>query len=173
MRQIGIFVGRMCPVHKGHMRMIDSLIQQYGYDDSLVFIGSSTAKISYRILFSYEDRRRWLKQLYPQLKIMGLPDAPESDKTWFAMLDDYINCAFPGEKEILFIGGSQEDVEFYYNYGRSVHIVNRDEFKCSGTNVRQLLLMEEDISKFVDSRIVEDVQNTFRKQIKKLDELRG
>lgn len=171
---IGIYMGRFCPIHIGHMRIINSLINLYGYDNSLVFIGSCNAPISFRVLFTYADRRRWIKRLYPQLKVMGMPDVPENDNVWMQLVDDAIDCAFPfGSQNRVFFGGSQEDIEFFYESGKQIQIVDRDQVPVSATNIRQLLLLENDITKFVDPRIANEVQDIFRKRLKLLDELRG
>ena len=173
-KSIGIYAGRFCPIHIGHMRIINSLINLYGPDNSLVFIGSCNAPISWRVLFTYADRRRWIKRLYPNLKVMGIPDVPGNDSVWLQLIDDAIDCAFPYDSQNrIFFGGSQEDIEFFYESGRQIRIIDRDAVPVSATNVRQLLLMEEDITKFVDPRIANEVQDVFRKRLKMLDELRG
>ena len=143
MRDIGIYIGRFCPFHKGHQAVINHMIKRFSVDDLLVFIGSSNSPIEWRVLFTYEDRRRWIKRLYPEIKLMGLPDYPDNDTVWFHMLDDYINCTFGTEVNPVFFGGAEEDVSFYYQYGRNVEIIDRNNFQCSGTNIRLLLLMED------------------------------
>lgn len=173
MRNIGIYVGRFCPIHTGHMRIIDAMLKRYTDENCLVLIGSCNAPISWRVLFTYADRRRWIKRLYPTLKVIGMPDVPGNDSVWLQMIDDYIDVAFPfGSQNRTFFGGSQEDIEFFYDNGRQIEIVDRDEIPVSATNIRQLLLLEESIHKFVDLRIAHEVKDIFRKRIKMLDELR-
>lgn len=173
MQNIGIYVGRFCPIHTGHMRIIDAMIKRFTDNNCLLFIGSCNSPISWRVLFTYSDRRRWIKRLYPTLKVMGMPDVPGNDAVWLQMIDDYIDTAFPhGSQNRIFFGGSQEDIEFFYDNGRQIEIVDRDEHPVSATNIRQLLLLEESIHKFVDPRIAHEVKDIFRKRIKMLDELR-
>jgi hypothetical protein len=102
-----------------------------------------------------------------------MPDVPGNDAVWLQMIDDYIDVAFPhGSQNRTFFGGSQEDIEFFYDNGRQIEIVDRDAHPVSATSIRQLLLLEEPIQKFVDPRIAHEVRDIFHKRIKMLDELR-
>ena len=172
----GVFVGRVSPPHVGHQKIIDKMITDCGVDNCVVFIGSSVSPLSWRVLFSYEDRKRWLRRLYGKdLRIVGMPDNMNGDVQWIEMLDDYLNAIFPGRSNsTIFYGGSREDIEFFYTHGsRLVNIVDRFELKVSATQVREMLLQNMDIKDVVDPKIAKEVKEVFRKQLKKLDEMRG
>lgn len=171
---IGITVGRFCPLHLGHQRIIKQMINDVGPKNSLIMIGSSNSPISWRVLFDYVDRRRWIKRIFPDIRVIGMPDAPNNDSMWFTMLDDYISSIFSNIKnrEVIFYGGCSEDVDYFYSHNRKVKIVDRQEVKISGTNVREMLLQNISIENFVDKRILKEVKEIFDKQLKKLDELR-
>ena len=175
MNKIGVFVGRLSPLHIGHEKIIDKMIEYCGLENCIVFIGSSASPLSWRVLFSYNDRERWLRRLYGKdIRIVGMPDVLLSDTQWLEMLDDYINAIFPEEKDVVFYGGCSEDVRFFYEHGRrKVNIVNREELPVSATQVREMLLQGMDISGVVNPKIAKEVKEVFHKQLKKLDELRG
>ena len=167
-----VYVGRFCPLHIGHMEVINMMISQFAISNCLVFIGSCNSPISWRVLFTYADRRRWLRKLYPSLKVIGMPDVPGNDSIWLQMIDDYIECVFGPHQDITFFGGSTEDILFFHNNHRKVKIHDREINPVSATSVRQLLLLDDPIVKFVDPRISNEVRDVFRKRIKMLDELR-
>ena len=172
----GIFVGRVCPLHLGHQKIIQKMIDDCGVDNCLMFIGSSNASLSWRVLFPYMRRRNWVKRIFKQLKVIGIPDCVNNDTEWFMMLDDYITSVFPEarKEDIIFYGGKQEDVIFFYSHeNRNVEIVNRYELPISATQVREMLLLNLDISTVVDPRIAKEVKEVFHKQLKKLDQLRS
>ena len=70
----GIFVGRVCPLHLGHQKIIQKMIDDCGVDNCLMLIGSSNAPLSWRVLFPYMRRRNWVKRIFKQLKVIGIPD---------------------------------------------------------------------------------------------------
>ena len=69
-----VFLGRMNPIHAGHEKVISEMVNQFGIGNSLVIIGSSSADFSLRNYFSYQERRRFIKTIFPQLEVVGLPD---------------------------------------------------------------------------------------------------
>jgi phosphopantetheine adenylyltransferase len=184
MAKIGVVAGRFCPPHAGHMRVIGRMVEECGVDRSLVIIGSCASPLSFRVLFGYSDRKRWLRRVLPKgLRIIGTPDYPGDDPLWVEVMFDQVSAIFPevvgpradyhpGPVEVVFYGGSEEDVAVVSRAGFATAIVDRNGQPCSATNVRQLLLNEEPVSKFVDKRIEKEVVEIFRKQLKKLDELR-
>ena len=178
MRNVGIFIGRMCPIHKGHMKIIQQMIDDNGISNSLVFIGSAASHLKLRVMFNYGDRRRWIKRLFPDLRIMGIPDFPESDVIWMNMVDDAVNSVFRYNPKcddpinITFYGGSTEDVEFFYDAGKQVKIVDRNELPVSASMIRLLLLQGESTENWIDNRIRSEVEDLFKKRIKQIDKLR-
>ena len=172
----GIFVGRCAPLHLGHQKIIQKMIDDCGVNNCLMLIGSSNTPLSWRVLFPYMRRRNWVERIFKQLKVIGIPDCVNNDTEWFMMLDDYITSVFPEarKEDIIFYGGKQEDVIFFYSHeNRSVEIVNRYELPISASQVREMLLLNLDISTVVDPRIAKEVKEVFHKQLKKLDQLRS
>lgn len=166
----GVFVGRMCPLHIGHCFVIDKMITDYGYDNSLIVIGSANSPISFRVMFNYIERRRWINKIYKNnIKVVGAPDVPHSDEIWYTMLKDMFECIFP-EKDPVFYVGSLNDI---YNFPEHVNtdIVNRDLINVSGTIVRDLLLKEQPIDKWIHPVIKGEIISIFKKRIKQLDSI--
>lgn len=111
-----IFVGRMCPIHLGHEEIIKKMIKECG-ENSLVIVGSSNAPISLRHFFSYEERRGFVKKLFPEVAVAGLPDYP-TDGEWLTALDDIIAIAKVNPREAVFYGGCEEDIRFFLEAGK-------------------------------------------------------
>jgi len=163
---VGISVARVSPFHIGHQRLIGQMIEDCGIERCLGFIGSCASQISWKNLFTYNDRKRWYKTLFPHLRILGMPDTADWDiENWLSMLDDYIEAIFGKSDEVIFYGGDTYDIRFFIENQRKTVIVNRyDHTRISATDIRNLLLEKQDISKLIDPRIHDDVVATFKKR---------
>src|SRR3989339_1341083 len=73
MKEVGVLLGRFSPFYKGHQAQADSMIRERGLENCLIIIGSSDS-YNYRTPFSYEQRREIIKQIYPGMTIIPLPD---------------------------------------------------------------------------------------------------
>jgi cytidyltransferase-like protein len=102
------FVGRMNPIHLGHERLIDGMIAAFGIENSTVILGSSNAPTTLRHYFSYEDRRDFVRTLYPTIRVIGIPDY-RTDAEWMIALDDLIESkdGLGNANKAQFYGGSQ------------------------------------------------------------------
>lgn len=173
---LGVYIGRCCPPHIGHARIIESMLQEHGVDKSLVMIGSSSSPISYRNLFTLGDRQMMLKMLFPTLNTTGIPDH-ESDEGWFGDVWSTINCwrhmrddeRVPDiqrvdAKQVMFYAGCEEDVLFLVDRGYQVKILNRFDGSgptVSATEVRDALVHNRDVSGLVPHRIENFVKERF------------
>lgn len=159
----GIFVGRMCPIHLGHELVIKEMNRECG-NNSLVIIGSSSAPISLRHFFSYEDRRGFLRRMFPDQKVVGLPDY-QTDQEWLTAMDDILVVAGINPAEAVFFGGCEEDIRFFLEAGRKYKILNRftgETPKISATEVRDSLIHNRELDGLLNPIIAEEVKNTFR-----------
>lgn len=175
MTKYGVLVGRFSPLHLGHEKIIQNMIDDCGIDNCVVLIGSANATLRFRTPFDYKTRNRWIRRIFPDLRLGPIGDFAGDDRQWFLMLDDILQLSFPGvnvQNDITFYGGKEEDVNFYYNCGRQVKIVDRNVLPISATNVRRLLLLGEEIESIVNPKIASEVKEIFNKQVKKLDDLR-
>jgi nicotinamide mononucleotide adenylyltransferase len=132
-------------------------------DKSLVVIGSSNAPMSLRHFFSYRERREFLKTVFPQLRIVGIPDF-WNDKEWMLALDDVLAVAGFDPLKTVFFGGCEEDVRFFIEAGREVSLMNRFDGstpRISATEVRDALIHERELSNLVNPAIAEAVRKSF------------
>jgi nicotinic acid mononucleotide adenylyltransferase len=158
----GVYIGRLCPMHLGHQALVEGLLEVFPQNHA-VFIGSCNRPISIRNLFSYGDRSDFVKAVFPRVRIAPLPDF-ETDESWFRALDDLIYILGAEPKNVIFIGGSKEDVDFFYNNGRTVHIVNRytgPTKKVSGSEIRDAMIEKHSLDGLLDPKVISLVTERF------------
>ncbi len=174
MKKIGVFVGRLCPIHVGHQATIDKMIEECGMSHSLIILGSVGQKVTYRVLFSYAQRKNWIRHLYdPKLRIVGLPDFPNDNHSWRELVFDLIHSSFmhtyEGEDldmedmEIMFYGGSIVDLEMFSDVGCKIRVVDRTSMPVSATVVRDMALRGMDVSPYIHHYIHDDFKRKFAK----------
>ncbi|MFA5926945.1 MAG: adenylyltransferase/cytidyltransferase family protein [Patescibacteria group bacterium] len=161
----GVYVGRFSPVHAGHEVVISHMIDVCGEANSLVVVGSCNHPISMRHFFSYKERRDLLRHLYPNLKVLGLPDY-QSDEEWLLALDDILEtCGIDPFHEATFFGGSRGDIEFFISASRQFEIINRYDGvaspKISASEVRDCLVEGRSIEGLVNPAIAQVVTDIF------------
>ena len=164
--KVGVFVGRLCPIHSGHQTTIDTMIKDVGIDNSLIILGSVAQKVTFRVLFSYSQRKDWIHKIYGDtIRIVGVPDFPNDDRSWLQLIYDNIHSAFCHLEnfEIVFYGGSPNDLEYFSNVGSFVKIVDRSKVPVSATVIRDMMLRGMNVSDFLDEKIVEDVEYKFKR----------
>ncbi len=158
----GMYVGRLCPIQLGHQRLIEALTLAFP-KRHLVALGSAGKPISYRHLFNYADRAEFVRAVFPRARVVPLPDF-EEDAVWFRALDHLIEASGGDPVRTVFIGGCEEEMEYFARYGRKTHIVNRfagDTPSVSGTEVRDALIGGRSLDGMLDARIVPLVAERF------------
>lgn len=168
MKKVGVFVGRICPLHIGHTAIISEMITDVGVENSMIIIGSVGQKPSFRVLFSYHQRKEWVKKVYHNSvrcpRIVGAIDLPGDNDAWFELVLDSINSAFDHSGEdidIVFYGGSYNDIEYFSDRGYEFVIVDRTKVPVSATAIRDLMLRGVDVSDFLPNEIASDVVAKF------------
>ena len=168
-KKVGVFVGRMCPIHIGHQCTIDTMIKDVGIENSLIILGSVGQKVTFRVLFSYFQRKQWIRRIYNHdIRIVGVPDFPGDNQSWKEMVFDQIWSAFAHlgqDIDIVFYGGSIDDVEIFHNVGASTKIVDRTKVPVSATVIRDLMLRGMDVKDFLHVKIHNDVTQKFTRII--------
>lgn len=157
----GAYIGRFAPMHLAHGQLIEEMISTYG-DNCLVLIGSCNRPMSFRNIFTYEDRRNIIKTIFPTVKVVGLPDF-EDDKNWFCQLDDTLSFAGVNPKDVTFFGGCKEDVVFFQN-ARNIKIINRFDGstpKISATEVRDALIEKRPLEHLLYKSTIPMIQEIF------------
>ena len=99
------------------------------------------------------------------IRIVGLPDFPNDNASWMELLTDLIRASFAHleEYDIVFYGGSHEDVDIFHEHGYATKIVDRTKVPVSATVIRDLSLRGMDVSDFLDERIHGDFVRKFAK----------
>ena len=163
MSKHGAYVGRINPLHLGHEAVGEEMLKQFGVENSMLIMGSSNTPFSLRHFFSYEERRGFVKKVFPELKIVGLPDYP-TDKEWLVAMDDLLIARGFDPLEVVFFGGCEEDILFFYDAGRKCHILNRFDGttpKISATEVRDCLIYGRSLEGMINPLIAGDVRDLF------------
>ncbi|MEI6378545.1 MAG: hypothetical protein WCO55_02715 [Candidatus Falkowbacteria bacterium] len=161
MKIIGAYLGRFNPIHTAHEQVIGDMIKEFGVKNSLVLIGSANAPISLRHFFSYEERRSFIKTIFPELKVVSLPDFG-NDQEWLLALDDIIRLS--GATQTIFFGGCKEDVSTLIDGGKECRIFNRFDGttpKISATEIRDCLIYGRSLDGLVNPQIADTIQKLF------------
>lgn len=163
-KNVGVFVGRLCPIHNGHKETIDKMIRDNGIENCLIVLGSVGQKATFRVLFSYHQRKKWVRSLYGQeIRIVGMPDFPNDNNSWIDLLTDQIHASFCHMENynIAFYGGSYNDLDVFSNYGFRVEVVDRTKMPVSATVIRDMALRGMSIRDFVPQEIHDDFTYKF------------
>lgn len=167
-----VYIGRFCPMHLGHQAMIGGVYKASRYDH-LILIGSCNQPTSYRNLFDFKDRLEIIRTIYPDLTIAGLPDFKGDNDSWLANLDCMIATTGTHPKDVVFVGGCEEDITWFKAANRETFLVNRFSgitLNVSGTEIRDHLITGhyDKLTGLLDNRIIPIVINKFKTQWAKL-----
>ena len=167
--KIPVYIGRFCPIHNGHEAIMRGILEA-SPDNHIVFVGSCNQPISYRNIFTFEDRIDFIDQVTGgQLITAGLPDFKNDNKSWFLSLDKLIQLGGYLPKEIVFIGGCREDIEWFEENKRATLVVNRFEGftqNISGTEIRDSLITgnTKRLNTLINPKIVDVVLERFNQR---------
>jgi nicotinamide mononucleotide adenylyltransferase len=170
MTETGVLLGRFSPFHKGHQAEVEYMIEEHGIEKCLVMIGSSDS-YNYRTPFTYEQRMTIIKAVYPEIKIIPLPDIKakqiffdgSTNQQWLASIKEI-------EKEMgvkfIFYGGSKEDLSVLSEAFETKIAVNRRKGhqEISATNVRRALDNHDDesLSRLLDPKVIPLVKEYYQ-----------
>lgn len=164
-KEFAVLIGRYCPIHVGHEAVIRAMQAKYA-EDCIVGIGSANHPVSIRHFFSYTQRRGFIHKVFPDLQVFALPDFP-TDEEWILALDDILHLRDVDPTSATFFGGCQEDVDFFYRFGRKVEIMNRFDGstpKISATEVRDALIRERSLEGLLNPAIADSVRRSFQEK---------
>ena len=150
----------------GHYAVIDNMLKKHEVSKTLLIVGSSNAGFSLRHFFSYNERVKFIRKVFPEIKIVGLPDY-HSDEEWLSALDDILHAADINPKEVTFWGGCQEDIRFFLDDGRDCNILNRFDgttAKISATEVRDALIFDRSLDGLVHPVLTSDLKTIFKEK---------
>lgn len=173
MYKYGAYLGRLNPIHLGHEVIAREMIGQFGVENSLMLIGSSNAIFSLRNFFSYEERRGFAKRIFPDIKMVGLPDY-STDREWLTALDDLLFAVGFNPEEVIFFGGCEEDLRFFLDADRDCYVINRFDGstpKISATEIRDCLIHSRPVEDMLNPLIAEEVREIFLKKWEKFKKI--
>ena len=160
-----VMIGRFCPVHVGHEAMIAQMTNCYN-DIIIIMVGSANKPISFRNIFSFQERVSFLRKIIPsQCQIVGLPDFPTNEE-WLFNLDNLLIFGGIDPKNVTFYGGCEEDMQVLIKAGKTIKTVNRFDGttpKISATELRDALLHDRYFHEMVNAEIAGDVRAAFQK----------
>ena len=143
-----IYIGRFSPLHYGHIKIINFMLDAFNPADCLLILGSANAPLSEKNMFKYYQRREWINELYPELKIVAVPDF-DNDYDWAQNVENIVNATFCQSYNRVFLGGSEHDLWYCDLRNWNKLIISRSIIPISGTEIRKMLLNNEDISNHV------------------------
>lgn len=125
-----VFIGRFQPFHLGHQAVIDEALTQA--EEVIVIVGSSYAARNTRNPWTFEERKRIIRSVYPmrkdaprelshlgigaRVKIVGVPDYPYDENKWVASIQTAVLGAMkfhPGPLNIGLIGHAKDHTSYY------------------------------------------------------------
>ena len=110
--EIGVVIGRFqTPVlHEGHTKILDTVTGLHS--NVIVFLGVPKIQNTKRNPLDFSTRCKLIKESYPDVIIMALPDN-RSDEKWSENVDNIISTLFPEQPAILY--GSRDSFIPYYS----------------------------------------------------------
>ncbi len=161
-KQYSVLLGRFCPLHLGHQKIVDRLIQKFGEANILIIIGSSTTK-NFRTPYTLSQRKEMVHLVYPNIKTVPLPD-PEPDLITFhndtngVWLDSVEELEKRMEAKFTFFGGSIEDLNVLAERFKTKVLVDRKKKSnsISATKIREAVDKNDSktTSKMLDPRVL-------------------
>jgi nicotinic acid mononucleotide adenylyltransferase len=140
--KVNVLVGRMSPMHYGHIRLIKQMTTDND-SKNIIFLGSSNSPLSFRNIFSYNERKYFLNKIIPEnIHILPIADMSD-DRHWKECLYDTLKLIAEPE-EITFYTGSEKDIYYFELHRNSkIVIVDREEINnISSTQLRNIMLKD-------------------------------
>ena len=112
MKTVGVIIARFQSpyLHNGHKTLIDTVTKNH--NKTVIVLGVSPVKGSRKNPLDFHTREKMIKQAYPELVVLPLPDHP-LDTRWSQNLDTMLNSTFPGTGFKLY--GSRDSFIPYYS----------------------------------------------------------
>ncbi len=143
---LAVFVGRFCPFHVGHHHVISQALQQA--EHVLVLVGSARSPRSYRVPFTFQERRDMIEGSFPRelrerIRVLPLEDSTYNDSRWIQNVQTLVAqgasmCGLdPATAKVTLVGHSRDNTSYYLKLFPQWHSTEVPSFRdISGTNIR-------------------------------------
>ena len=153
-KKIGLFIGRFQPFHRGHLDALKQILE--ANDLVKIFIGSSNIQRTKDNPLSYEERKRYIKNVLPfsNYTLSALPD-DLSDDVWAENLK---NIAEPFDTAYIMSSDHTEKVMKNYDIPVKKLQCNID---INATALREMIRnKDEDFKKYIVDSLFPDTLRT-------------
>lgn len=131
--KLGVFIGRLQPMHEGHELIIQTMIDNT--DKQLVLIGSANQSNTLKNPWSYAERRDNVKQKFPNVSVEPLNDYLYNDFKWLDQTQ-YIIRMYSEDHDVCLYGHTKPD-NLYLSWFQSYEYIEVDPVSTiSGTQIR-------------------------------------
>lgn len=152
MKKIGFTIGKFAPLHKGHQFLIETALKEM--DEFYVVIYDTNV-----INISIEQRAKWIKKLYPKVKIIYAYNSPKKyglDKESVEIQMSYLSNLIKDIPVTHFYSSELygEKVANYLNIENRLVDLERKNVPISATLIRKDYLKE---SEYIENFIYLDI----------------
>lgn len=126
---IGVIIARFQTpyLHPGHINLIDSVKAKH--KRMVIVLGVSPVLGSKRNPLDFHTREKMIKNSYPDIVVLPLPDHPLDEK-WSASLDTLLSETFPASSFTLY-GGRNSFINFYTGRHKAEELPAHGEHSAS------------------------------------------
>lgn len=151
-KKVGFTIGKFAPLHKGHQFLIETALKEM--DEVYVVIYDTDI-----INISVKQRAKWIKKLYPKVKIIYAYNSPKKyglDKESVKIQMDYLSNLIKGIPVTHFYSSELygEKVANYLNIENRLVDLERKNIPISATLIRNDYIKE---SKYIENFIYSDI----------------
>ena len=137
MKKVGFTIGKFAPLHKGHQYLIETALKEM--DEFYVVVYDTNL-----INISAEERAKWIKDLYPQVKVILAKNPPMQyglDEDSIKIQNDYLRSVLGDVNQTHFYSSEPygQYVARDFNVENRIVDENRSYMKISATKIRDNL----------------------------------
>lgn len=159
---LGLFHGRFQHIHKGHQKIIDSMLNEC--EKGLLLVGNCQVLRTEKNPFNILERVDLIKKIYGNegnFVIGFFPDLPYIPKTkeeyeeWGNWILDFCRYYTNSVPDAVYSGNGAKTEWLYRKYKLDLIKISREELPISATNIRDLLRdnKKEEWKKMTDEKI--------------------
>jgi len=157
-------VGRFQPFHLGHERVVQAMIDRFGMKNCLLLVGSSTTPLSEKNIFSYEERKIMIQNIFPKLVVIWLADFATDEERFVELgklVQEKLNIGFD---DIIFYAWIEDDIPYFVSTWKKYCIIERnwsESLSVSWSQIRVFLKQKKSIENLVNQKNISLIQDGF------------